>query len=40
LEHREKVAADGLPHELVYAGFSLGVMPAQQRVLSFLLNIE
>ena len=23
-------AADGLPHELVYAGFSLGVMPAQK----------
>jgi dienelactone hydrolase len=23
-------AADALPHELVYAGFSLGVMPAQQ----------
>jgi dienelactone hydrolase len=23
-------AADGLPNELVYAGFSLGVMPAQQ----------
>jgi dienelactone hydrolase len=23
-------AADGLPQELVYAGFSLGVMPAQQ----------
>ena len=23
-------AADTLPHELVYAGFSLGVMPAQQ----------
>jgi dienelactone hydrolase len=23
-------AADGLPHELVYAGFSLGVLPAQK----------
>jgi dienelactone hydrolase len=23
-------AADGLPHELVYAGFSLGVVPAQK----------
>lgn len=23
-------AAEGLPHELVYAGFSLGVMPAQK----------
>jgi dienelactone hydrolase len=26
---RGKAAADGLPSELVYAGFSLGVMPAQ-----------
>jgi dienelactone hydrolase len=26
---RGRVAADGLPDELVYAGFSLGVMPAQ-----------
>lgn len=26
---RGRVAADGLPNELVYAGFSLGVMPAQ-----------
>ena len=26
---RGRLAADGLPHELVYAGFSLGVMPAQ-----------
>ena len=26
---RGRRAADGLPNELVYAGFSLGVMPAQ-----------
>jgi dienelactone hydrolase len=26
---RGRLAADGLPDELVYAGFSLGVMPAQ-----------
>ena len=26
---RGQRAADGLPHELVYAGFSLGVVPAQ-----------
>jgi dienelactone hydrolase len=26
---RGRAAADGLPNELVYAGFSLGVMPAQ-----------
>jgi dienelactone hydrolase len=26
---RGQLAADGLPNELVYAGFSLGVMPAQ-----------
>ena len=26
---RGRVAAEGLPNELVYAGFSLGVMPAQ-----------
>jgi dienelactone hydrolase len=26
---RGRVTADGLPNELVYAGFSLGVMPAQ-----------
>jgi dienelactone hydrolase len=26
---RGGLAADGLPHELVYGGFSLGVMPAQ-----------
>ena len=26
---RGKAAAEGLPNELVYAGFSLGVMPAQ-----------
>jgi dienelactone hydrolase len=26
---RGRLAADGLPNELVYAGFSLGVMPAQ-----------
>ena len=26
---RGRLAADGLPTELVYAGFSLGVMPAQ-----------
>jgi dienelactone hydrolase len=29
LFERGKRAADGLPDELVYAGFSLGVMPAQ-----------
>jgi dienelactone hydrolase len=27
---RGRVAADGLPNELVYAGFSLGAMPAQE----------
>jgi dienelactone hydrolase len=27
---RGRRAADGLPNELVYAGFSLGVMPAQE----------
>lgn len=27
---RGRVAVDGLPNELVYAGFSLGVMPAQE----------
>ena len=27
---RGERAADGLPHEIVYAGFSLGVMPAQK----------
>ena len=26
---RGGLAADGLPHDIVYAGFSLGVMPAQ-----------
>ncbi|MCU1660031.1 MAG: dienelactone hydrolase [Pseudonocardia sp.] len=26
---RGRIAADGLPDEIVYAGFSLGVMPAQ-----------
>jgi dienelactone hydrolase len=26
---RGRAAADGLPHELVYVGFSLGVLPAQ-----------
>lgn len=26
---RGRLAAEGLPHDLVYAGFSLGVMPAQ-----------
>jgi dienelactone hydrolase len=26
---RGRLAADGLPHDIVYAGFSLGVMPAQ-----------
>src|SRR3712207_4133070 len=26
---RSRLAADGLSHELVYAGFSLGVLPAQ-----------
>ena len=26
---RGRIAADGLPNELVYAGFSLGAMPAQ-----------
>jgi len=29
LLERGRMAADELPHELVYAGFSLGVMPAQ-----------
>ena len=28
---RGRLAADGLPSEIVYAGFSLGVMPAQMR---------
>jgi dienelactone hydrolase len=27
---RGRLAAEGLPNELVYAGFSLGVMPAQE----------
>jgi dienelactone hydrolase len=27
---RGRLAVDGLPNELVYAGFSLGVMPAQE----------
>jgi dienelactone hydrolase len=30
LTERGVAVADGLPYELVYAGFSLGVMPAQQ----------
>ena len=30
LRERGLLAADGLPNELVYAGFSLGVMPAQE----------
>jgi dienelactone hydrolase len=29
---RGRLAADGLPNEIVYAGFSLGVMPAQMLV--------
>jgi dienelactone hydrolase len=29
LMERGRLAADGLPNELVYAGFSLGAMPAQ-----------
>jgi dienelactone hydrolase len=29
LAERGRLAADDLPHELVYAGFSLGVLPAQ-----------
>ena len=29
IAERGRLAADGLPSELVYAGFSLGVMPAQ-----------
>ena len=29
ISERGRVAADSLPNELVYAGFSLGVMPAQ-----------
>lgn len=29
IQERGRLAADGLPNELVYAGFSLGVMPAQ-----------
>ncbi|MGH3041075.1 MAG: dienelactone hydrolase family protein, partial [Gaiellaceae bacterium] len=29
---RGRLAADGLPDELVYAGFSLGVLPAQMLV--------
>ncbi len=30
IAERGRAAADGLPAELVYAGFSLGVMPAQE----------
>ena len=30
IAERGRLAADGLPIELVYAGFSLGVMPAQE----------
>ena len=30
LHARGLAAADDLPHEIVYAGFSLGVMPAQE----------
>src|SRR5437588_2635929 len=30
LGERGRLAADGLPNELVYAGFSLGAMPAQE----------
>ncbi len=30
IAERGRAAADGLPNELVYAGFSLGVMPAQE----------
>jgi dienelactone hydrolase len=30
IAERGRRAADGLPNELVYAGFSLGVMPAQE----------
>ena len=29
LQERGRLAADGLPNELVYAGFSLGALPAQ-----------
>ena len=29
ISERGRLAADGLPNELVYAGFSLGVLPAQ-----------
>src|SRR5437870_10310718 len=29
IDERGRLAAEGLPNELVYAGFSLGVMPAQ-----------
>jgi dienelactone hydrolase len=29
IEERGRLAAEGLPNELVYAGFSLGVLPAQ-----------
>jgi dienelactone hydrolase len=29
IAERGRLAAEGLPHELVYGGFSLGVMPAQ-----------
>src|SRR5216110_1025620 len=29
ISERARLAAEGLPNELVYAGFSLGVMPAQ-----------
>jgi dienelactone hydrolase len=30
IAERGRLAAEGLPNELVYAGFSLGVMPAQE----------
>ena len=30
IAERGRAAAEGLPNELVYAGFSLGVMPAQE----------
>jgi dienelactone hydrolase len=30
IAQRGRLAADGLPNELVYAGFSLGAMPAQE----------
>jgi dienelactone hydrolase len=29
IRERGRVAAEGLPHDIVYAGFSLGVLPAQ-----------